>query len=283
MRLLGKLTQGATAFELVADRKRTTRFEVVEETIRVAKLSVYVDGLGSGSETQQVMRGVIYDGTTAKLMGYTSEVAVLDGQAGGWVDLPFTTLGGIELPPGLYDFGVHVGGIANIIRFYGDDPSGWGSMFNTDTYADGPASTYGSPSTVTADLSIFGTYFIEWEPPEETDDYYGRLPHPEAQAELGEETPAPNPKFLASVGWHHTHLDPEWGAFAIVNEDGPLADLLGERVKVTVRSATKERSVVAYVHNRGQVEDDLSLTRRLFFGLAQLSEDNIKATVEVLL
>ena len=280
--IVGKQVPGAGRVGApLTNRKVVARYNF-RDPVTVPKLVAYLDGLGGtpGAGPQQV-KGLIYSDAGA-LLGVGDEVVVPEGKPPGWVDLPFSTPGGVQVNAGLRDLGI-IAGPTGTLSIWGDTPSSRGGQFNADTYVDGPTASFGAATVVTYDLSIYAPVIAVYEPPEHEDDfYYGGLPFAEAQAELGEETPAPNPKYLVSVGWHHTRADPEWGSFAIVNQDSELAGLLGERVKVTVRTASRERSVVAYVHNRGELFDDLSLSRRLFLELGLLSADNVTATVEVL-
>lgn len=117
--------------------------------------------------------------------------------------------------------------------------------------------------------------------PRATDAYYARLGFDSAQSVLG--IPGPEaPRYRATVGWHGTYLDPEsqGASFAIVQTGGALADLLGERVKVTYRN----RSVVAYVHRTLDLDsgEEISLSRRAFQSLANLATDSLSARVEAL-
>lgn len=118
--IVGKTSAGSLAAELGADTKRVARF-AVPSPVRAAKLSAFMDGLGSGAGPQAV-RGVIYDAAGA-LVAEGDEVWVEDGQEAAWVDLPFeSTKGGVELDAATYDFGVLGGGAGKTIRLYGDDP-----------------------------------------------------------------------------------------------------------------------------------------------------------------
>ena len=282
--IVGKQTKGATAYSLVADRKVAARFQVTAGGIYLPKLSIYVDGGGAGAGPSQVMKGVIYDAVTDKIIATSQEVAVLNDAVGAWVDLRFATLPAL-LIDGIYDFGIHLGGSDSVIRFYGDDPRGLGGRQNTDTYSDGPAATFGASTTLTSDLSLYATAIRAWEPPPAEDIYYAQLPFLEAQVKLGKDSPLPNPKYLAVVGWHGTKLDGERGSVAIVQTGGRLRDLVGERVKVTVREGMRTRSVVGFVHNEAELYDDteISLPRRSFMALGNLALDSLKGTVEVIL
>ena len=108
-----------------------------------------------------------------------------------------------------------------------------------------------------------------------TDEDLASLPFPEAQAALA--GPPESDAVVASVGWHGTKFDPRLGAYGIVRSDGPLAHLVGERVRITYRT----RSVIVYIHDEGQPIADLSLTRRTFMALSLLPKDTLRAGVEV--
>jgi hypothetical protein len=120
---------------------------------------------------------------------------------------------------------------------------------------------------------------MPWNPPGAVDDLMlAQLPFPTAQRLLaGAAVRGSRERVLAE--WHGTSADGDTiqGSLAMVNPDGPLADLVGERIKVTFQT----RSVIAYVHKSGQLDDDLSLTRTLFARLARLDATNISVLVEV--
>lgn len=121
---------------------------------------------------------------------------------------------------------------------------------------------------------------MTWTPPEgATEDYYAALPWPESQRKLAEGAAVPHSARLATCGWHGTKIDPNRGAFAIVRSDGPLADLLGERVRV---GAYPRAAYVYVTDERADVEEDISLTRRAFAALAPLATDELAVKVEVM-
>lgn len=113
--------------------------------------------------------------------------------------------------------------------------------------------------------------------PDEPDDFLAALPFPEAQTALTS-PPVAGSTRSATCGWHGTFTDPNRGAYAVVAPDGPLADLLGERIRV--RSGA--RAVVATVTAERDIPEDLSLARRAFLELALLSTEELRVSVEVL-
>lgn len=112
------------------------------------------------------------------------------------------------------------------------------------------------------------------------DDYYAQLGFYTAQNTLSLNVAAES-KVVATAGWHGTYVDPERGCFAVVKSDGPLADYVGERVRVTNRRLKK--SVVVLVHTESElISEDISLSRRAWMAIAFPSDDEISARVEVL-
>ena len=98
-----------------------------------------------------------------------------------------------------------------------------------------------------------------------------------AQAALDAPTVRVLPGTIAT-GWHDTSAHPERGFFAVVRQDGPLLDLIGELLRVSVRG----RSVIVYCMASADVPFDLSLARRAMFPLAALPRDYVDCSVEVL-
>jgi hypothetical protein len=108
-----------------------------------------------------------------------------------------------------------------------------------------------------------------------------RLPFPEAQDQLRGAVESKS-RTLASCEWHGANSnlgDPERTSFAMVNENGPLTGLVGERIAVSFGA----RQVFAYVHRSAALDSDLSVTRRLFMALAPLSTTSLDVTVGVVL
>jgi hypothetical protein len=85
----------------------------------------------------------------------------------------------------------------------------------------------------------------------------------------------------ATCGWHGTAFDPQRGAFGIVSVDGPLADMVGERLVVTRRDVSPARTVYVYVHSDSEtLTEELSLSRRAFMGLGDPALDRVQVTVD---
>lgn len=270
--------------EVTSDQKLVMRVTWPWEK-NVSKVSVYLDGQGSGIGNQ-VARAVIYNAATNVLVAVSDEVVVREAQPPGWVDFLFSAYkGNLALPPNDYFVGLHTGLAANTIRMSASGPHGGGGKANFDSYADGPSSPFGTASAVTWDFALYVTAFDPYVPPDETDIYLSRLPFPEAESALrtaGRGLSAPR---LTNAGWHDTFIDPETGAVALVRAGGAFEDLLGERIRVTTQTQLNNRAVIAYVHNLAD-EDvfdwDLSLPRHLFSQLQLLAKETVPVVVEVL-
>lgn len=157
----------------------------------------------------------------------------------------------------------------------GDSASHWGSREADADY------DLGAPDPVV----ITGTQLVpfanvlwtpRWTPPLMDDAHYARYAFPSAQSIF---LPAPTAaEYIGTCGWHGWSFDPERGSFAVVREDGPMADLVGERLKVTYG----EQSVAVYCHTSGDTVEDISLSRRLFMALAPAATTELDVVVEVL-
>lgn len=128
---------------------------------------------------------------------------------------------------------------------------------------------------------------ITWEPPDVDDAALARLPWDGSRRAFSTTGPVSSTRRSATAGWHGKSTDPERGANCIVRSDGPLAELVGERLKVTYRRGTLERAVYLYCHDEADFPaeaavEDLSLTRRAFMALGPLASDTLPVIVEVL-
>lgn len=128
---------------------------------------------------------------------------------------------------------------------------------------------------------------MAWTIPDVPDDQLARLPWSLSQQAFGSAGPLRTTRRSARAGWHGTSVDPEEGANCIVRSDGLLADLVGERLRVTYRVGTKERVIFVYCHDEQDfpeeaADEDVSLTRAGFRRLAPLALDGITVTIQVL-
>jgi hypothetical protein len=272
--ILGKTDDPTTPQPAAADMIVGRRETMAYDQVLIPKLSVLADGGGSGSGTQ-MMRGALWNAAD-ELVAVTEEVEIANGDGFGWHDLNFA-----EFPTWTngeqWAMGVHFGGVAEVARYViPEDNSGFNM---TDTYSDGTpdlsAESAGEGPLITA------TFIRPVDLRTMDDLYYARLGHYSAQELLG--TGATETVERTVCGWHGTWLDPEpqGASFAVVDREGDLADLVGERIRVSAYG----RSVVAYVHRATELDSGdvhLSLSRRAFAALAVLSTEELRVKVEVL-
>lgn len=282
MRYFGTLIHGPNSYELAADNKYAMRYVVTQDG-RVASFSVWMDGLGSGGGDQP-MHPVIYD-IGGALIAAGDEFVVPAGSPAQRFSASFVDAhpGGVDIVAGEVLLGLHAGSPQGA-RVYGDPGSALGGVTNADIYADGPADPFGATSELGHDLSLFAATMPIWTPPaDETEEWYARMPFGQAEDLMLAEGTKPG-AITTDATWHGTHFDPEIGAFAVVRDDGPLTDLIGQRVLVRVGTAIASKRVAVFVHTMGPVRNaDISLTRRAFAEISGLAVgDSIPVTLEVL-
>lgn len=83
--------------------------------------------------------------------------------------------------------------------------------------------------------------------------------------------------FGVTLGWHDLATDAEVGSFAVVAEGSPYAELVGDRIQVTVGDV----SLFAYVVGARSIDQDFSLWRTTFARVAGLYVEQVDATVQV--
>lgn len=76
-------------------------------------------------------------------------------------------------------------------------------------------------------------------------------------------------------GWHDTSVNPESGAFALVQQNAGLDDLIGEIVRVAYGS----KMVYVYVLQAAAIPTQFSLYRRAWLGLGRLSLESLECEV----
>jgi hypothetical protein len=156
----GRTTVGASPSKgMAADQKRGSRFTLTDKATLLG-FTAYLDGGGGVSGTEQV-RMVLYrdsGGVPAARVAESNTVAsIAAGAAGKWVNFaaPAATL-----TPGDYWIVIHTGATGGVARNWGGDgPANWYGN-NTDVFADGPGSTFGTGTTGTGTLSVTATYTV---------------------------------------------------------------------------------------------------------------------------
>lgn len=279
MAIVGKTDTGEATLALAGDAKYVSRFYFPAECY-VSKLALYGDSFTIGDPGTQPLRGLIYD-TADALLAVGDPVDVPRGEQQAWINLPFGAP--VHLPgPGYYDIGMHIGLPSNLIRMQrGTAAEGFGSFSDGDTYSDGPSDPWGNRNHYPWQMCIYAIYSSVWNVPDDiTDQEIARLPFYEAQAEFARGAPDPLQRYIAQCGWHGTVVDEEVDSFALVRADGPLADLVGERLKIT--RVDRPRTVYAYCHDEADLPDEISLPQRLFLALGFLASDNLRVRVEVM-
>lgn len=275
--IFGPITPGGSFSALSMDFLRLNEV-VLPEGERLVGVYVWLDGGGSSSGTQ-AMRGVVYDAASKALLAEGDEVSVPDDLEGGWVALPFPYGSHPELPTEVL-YGVHSGPTANVVRFqFGASTI---TRYNrADTYSDGaPNPLAGEAATADSAYSIYLLTTTVWTGPDTADEHIAALPFGESQRIFAIGGPVAGSARLVTCGWHGTKTDPNIGAYGIARADGPLADYVGERVRV--RDSESQRVVYVYIVDEADVIEDLSLTRRAFMELGLASTEELSAVVEVM-
>lgn len=284
--IIGSIVPGGSTISLAADSVVLVAAVDLPETEYLVRVGAYLDG-GGASNADQVVRGVLYT-DAGVLVAAGDAVTIFDDQPAGWVWLAFPGLDGLELPAAGYRFGLHAGVTGAGARLH---VGGTGSrtVFTGHTFTDGPPESLTGGSTTATAASLLLEVIDQVRLPDAgtvDDDYLATLPWDVTQRVFGASAAIRGTLRTATAGWYGTKFDPTMGAVAIVRSDGPLADLVGERVQVT-RRAGAPRSVVVYITDERDFPDeladeDLLLTRRGFFALADLATDALDVTVEVL-
>lgn len=152
----GKTIIGNTSDRYGADRKRVSSYALPTAGL-VSRLNIYLQP--SGEVGEQKLTGVLYGDAAGKpgaLLGVSSELVFHSTERGGWHALAFPQP--LDLPAGQYWIGVITGASANVASFRFDSVAG-SRYANTDTYSDGPTSTFGTPDAPDGEqMSIYASY-----------------------------------------------------------------------------------------------------------------------------
>lgn len=281
--VVGETRVGDTIVGISPNSKRVSGFTLLAPT-RILKLTVACDGAGGAAPTlRALLRGVVYQGNV--LLGVGDEVAVMSGDALSWFDLPFTggLPNGVSVAAGAVELGVLVGGDGGVLRIAQIEPQAPGSRTNLDTYADGPSNPFGVATTLTAAMSIFGTFAADWTPrPNEPVELIARMGFPDAQRLLDVAGAAVPTELTTTAMWHGTSIDGNRGSFAVVLSSGAFGGFVGQRLRVTSKTHASRSVVVYVVASVSALDQEISLARRAFAALDLLTADTLDVNVEVL-
>lgn len=268
MNIFGETSSPTTTVPLKADEVLLTKYTINRE-VKVAKLTAHISSVEHGD---QAVRGVIYN-SAKELVGASTDLKVLSNQGGEWLDLPLEKV--LNLSAGVYYLGVNGGELSEAVQLGVNAAGKMRLERGADDFEDGPQATLSSLEDIgQKNLCIYATVFTAWEPPEVEDLQLGRLPWSGAQESFAG---AARETVEATCGWHGTRLHHETGAFALVNREGPLAHMVGDRIKVT----RDLNAIYVYVVGEEELEEDLSLSRRAFLQLGPLSADYLDVVVGV--
>lgn len=280
--ILGPSRLGPSVLALAPNQLRLEAGELPAGE-RLVRLIAYLEGIPAAAGTQPA-RAVVYD-ATGPVVAVGEEVTLQPDQGAGWVTFPFADAGEIELPEEVR-FGLHSGGSGAVVNFRHETVGA--SRYNaTDSYADGSPATLPALTTTAGPRSFYLETLTSYAAPNVEDAALARLPWTLSQRFLGATGPLAATRTAATAGWYGSTTDPEQGANCVVRTDGPLAELVGERLRVTYRLGTLRRSVAVYVHDEQDfgpdaADEDLALSRRAFMAIAPLATEALPVEVEVL-
>lgn len=149
---VGPATAGTLLTTMVGDSKRVSKVSI-GTGFDAVRLRAYLDGMGGTSRLQSV-RAVIYadsSGAPGARVRSTGSVTIAAGRAAGWVD--FELSAPVSLKAGSYWVGLHSSTPSAVARWAGTGNEG-ALRFNSDSYSDGAASSFGTARTDAKELSL---------------------------------------------------------------------------------------------------------------------------------
>jgi len=151
----GTTSVGGSSDAFAPNRKRVNAYSL-SQAGSVSKLSVYL-GPGYASGTADI-EGVIYadsGGSPGALIATSSQLVFPSTGAAGWYSLPFAS--SPRLAAGRYWIGVLTGGTTHAAGYrYATVTAS--RRYNTNTYASGPSSPFGSATSDSQQMSLYATY-----------------------------------------------------------------------------------------------------------------------------
>jgi hypothetical protein len=270
MGFFGHYSLPATSQTASADSAYTSVVTMPERG-RVGYVSAWIE---NPTGAPVLVRPVIYAAPLGLLVASGDPVSIPAGKAPGWVEL---LLGDVPvLADGDYEVGVQAAGAVKL----GYTASAGTSHTWSDTFSDGPIGDAPGGATSQARDYAFWVHYrtLEDIADDLDDELYAELGWASSQEMLSATPVVPNSAVQATCGWHGISYDSKVGAFAIVRTGGPLADLVGERLKITADDQ------VIYVSCRDErdIVEDISLSRAAFARVALLWTEDLDVLVEVL-
>jgi hypothetical protein len=258
------------------------QIHVPGDPVQLGAFSALLDGQGSGAGSgSAVVYPALYD-ETGELLATGPGVTIASGEDPSWrplrLDVSAVRLAGVPW------LGLRASGADNAARLYG--LVGTGAVAKTAPAPDLVPADLSAASDSTLDAALFVDTFDAYKVPDVDDASLARLPWTLTQRFLGSAGALSSTRQSAVAGWHGATTDPEQGANAIVRSDGPLAELVGERLRITYRRGTLARSVAVYVHDEQDfppevADEDISLARDAFMRLAPLATNSLPVEVAV--
>lgn len=281
--IYGAATPEAAPFELPANRILLCEAVTITGSQFLMRLAGHFDGLGP-ADGDQKLRGVVYTAAGALVVDGPI-VTIPDGMPGALTWLTFA--GTIEriARDGSFQFGIHTGDLGTGARLRTPTAT-MGSAINAPFAAGPPANLAAGDAGLIAGM-LLETSDLVRIPTNVDDEYLASLPYDITQRVFAAAGTLRDTRRSTRAGWYGTKFDPTTGARGIVRSDGPLADLVGERIRVSTRVGGGVRSVAVYVHDEREFPDELAdeellLTRRAFLALGNLALDNLTVSVEIL-
>jgi hypothetical protein len=248
----------------------------------VGSLILYLDGQGGGAD--QVLRPLVMAADDPGSLVLGDEITIAAGAAPAWRHLTFDMPP--RLPIGDVLLGIASGPAGGTARIHGALGHAGISQRYTSPYA-GPPDLSGSDTDLGLLASAVMLAVTPWTAPDNlTDDAIADLPIDVASAIFrvgGPVSAATN----AVCGWYYSVDNPPPPAAAVAREDGPLSDLVGQRILVTTRTSSGFASIAVYVADEQPFDDDLAsqdlwISREAFARIGDFWADSIDVTIAVL-
>ncbi len=217
----GLTSVGSSSDSFSANRKRVNAYSISSGG-SLTSLTMYLAPAG-GSGTAD-LKGVVYadsGGKPGALLGATSQLAFSSSGSAGWYQMGFSSP--VSLTAGKYWIGVITGGTSGVAGFRYSSVSG-SRDYNSNTYSSGPTNPFGSFTTDSEQMSLYGTYSTGPPPPPPPVPVNSGLPVLSGSAQVGQTLSVSNGSWSNSptsysYGWDQCNSS-GGGCSAIANQSG---------------------------------------------------------------